>query len=131
MIGVRVTGEDLEIAVTGYDAWLLACRPRWSLTVPVCTVRRAAARASFGPFARRHVVYRRTERLRLHLRGRLICARFAAPTLRIDLDGGPYGLIILSVSDPEAMASAINSAIPQRRGSALEARPVEGPLPRG
>jgi hypothetical protein len=121
MIEASVAGADLEVAVSGHDAWLLSLRRRWHLTVPVATVRRVAVAGGFGPFTRRHLVYRRSERL--HTRGRLICARFAAPTLRIDLDGGPYGLIILSVPDPEAAAAAIAAAIKQpQREAALKLR---------
>ena len=35
VIEVRVTRDDLTVVVTGVDAWLLALRPRWEVTVPM------------------------------------------------------------------------------------------------
>jgi hypothetical protein len=112
VINAEIADGQLKITVTRGDAWLLALRPHWSESVPLSGVRQAAARGSLGLFTRRHVVERRDDRLRL--RGRLLCARRWARTLHIDLDDGPFRVIILSVSDPAATAAAIQDAIAGR-----------------
>jgi hypothetical protein len=110
MIDAQVVGEDLQVTVTGGDAWLLALRPRWTVSVPAATVHQATAGPRMSLFTRRHAVARAREHWSSP--GRLICARFRAPTLRIDLNAGPFRQMVLSVPGPEAAAQAIRQAIP-------------------
>jgi hypothetical protein len=112
LIDAQIMGGNLEITVSGGDAWLLATRPRWHGSVPLGQVRKAAAGPAIGLGTRRHVVEHRNDRT--HRAGRLICARRGTPTLRIDLDGGPFRQMVLSVADPEGAARAIEDAIRAR-----------------
>jgi hypothetical protein len=112
VIDARVSGDNLEIEVTGGDAWALALRPRWSVRVPLQYITGARADEPREVGLKRHVNEVASERL--HRKGDLVCARLRAPTLRIDADGGPYRRIILSVSDPEAAAEQIRDAAPGR-----------------
>src|SRR5262249_8254931 len=110
MINAVVVGEDLNVTVTAGDAWLLAMRPQWTVSIPVATVHQAQAGPKIGLFTRRHAVARASEHWSAP--GRLICARFQAPTLRLDLTEGPFRRMVLTVPDPEATAQAIRQAIP-------------------
>ena len=112
LIDVRVTGDGLEITLSGGDAWVFALRPQWSVSVPIGSVRQASAGAAIGWGTRRRVNERRNERL--HVNGRLICARARARTLRLDLDDGPYRWMVLSVPDPDGTAKLIEDAIAAR-----------------
>ena len=112
MIDAQVMGENLEITLSGGDAWLFTTRPRWNLSVPLSSVLQAATGAAIGRGTRRHVNERRNDRL--HLKGRLVCARVGTPTLRIELDDGPYRRMVLSVPDPVSTAQMIQDAIAAR-----------------
>ena len=107
-----MVGENLEITLTGGDAWLFILRRRWSLTVPLSSVLQATTGAAIGRGTRRHVNERRSDRLRL--KGRLVCARVGTQTLRIELDDGPYRRMVLSVPDPVSTAQMIQDAIAAR-----------------
>lgn len=111
MIEAKVTGSGLQVEVTGGDSLPFMLRPRLSVVVPLEQVRGAEV----GPAVttgRRHVNVVASERR--HDKGFFVCARFRAPTVRIDLEGGPYRRMILSVPDPESTASQIQSAIAGR-----------------
>jgi hypothetical protein len=112
LIDAQVMGENLEITLSGGDAWLFALRTRWSLSVPLSSVLQATTGDAIGRATRRHVNERRNDRLRL--KGRLVCARVGAPTLRIELDEGPYRRMVLSVPDPASTAQMIQDAIAAR-----------------
>lgn len=107
-----MVGENLEIALSGGDAWLFTLRPQWSLSVPLSSVLQARTGAGIGRATRRHVNEGRNERLRLN--ARLVCVRLRAPTLRIELGDGPYRQMVLSVPDPEGTAQMIQHAIAAR-----------------
>ena len=112
MIAAQVVGGNLEITLSGGDAWLFTTRPRWSLSVPLSSVLQATTGAAIGRGTRRHVNERRSDRLRL--KGRLVCARVGTQTLRIELDDGPYRRMVLSVPDPARTAQTIQGAIGAR-----------------
>ena len=112
MIGAQVVGENLEITLSGGDAWLFTLRLRWSLSVPLSSVLQARTGAGIGRATRRHVNERRDERLRLN--GRLVCVRVGVPALRIELGDGPYRQMVLSVEDPAGTAQMIQDAIAAR-----------------
>jgi hypothetical protein len=112
LIDAQVVGDNLEITLSGGDAWLFTLRPRWSVSVPLGGVLQASAGAAIGRGTRRHVNERRNERLKVN--GRLICAHAGATTLRIELCEGPYRRMVLSVPDPAGTARVIQDAIAAR-----------------
>ena len=112
MIAAQVVGGNLEITLSGGDAWLFTLRRRWSLSVPLSSVLQATTGAAIGRGTRRHVNERRSDRLRL--KGRLVCARVGTQTLRIELDDGPYRRMVLSVPDPVSTAQMIQDAVAAR-----------------
>jgi len=112
LIDAQVMGENLEITLSGGEAWLFTLRPRWSLSVPLSSVLQATTGAAIGRATRRHVNERRNERL--HQKGRLVCTRVGAPTLRIELGDGPYRRLVLSVPDPASTAQMIQDVIAAR-----------------
>jgi hypothetical protein len=109
MIEARVADANLEIVLTGFDGWLISWHSRWTLTVPLEHVLTAKAGPSFELGSKRHVNFPGSDRR--PYRGRLVCARFRAPTLRIELDTYPYRDIILSVPDPGRTAEEIQQAL--------------------
>lgn len=109
MIEARVAGPDLEVELTGFPGWMTTLRPRWTFSVPLEHVLGAQA-APPRPWGwRRYANAPGSDRR--HWSGQLICARFRAPTLRIELDTYPYHEIILSVPDPERTAGEIQQAL--------------------
>jgi hypothetical protein len=112
LIDAQVVGENLEITLSGSDAWLFTLKPRWSVSVPLGDVLQASAGTAIGRGTRRHVNERRSERLKVN--GRLICAHARAATLRIELGDGPYRRMVLSVPDPDGTAKVIRDAIAAR-----------------
>lgn len=108
MIDARVSGENLEIEVTGSDCWPFMMRRQWSVQIPLANVTSARPDAPREIGQQRHINQVANERLRYT--GTFIWARFRKPTVRIDLDGGPYRRIIVSVPDPERTAAEIQAA---------------------
>lgn len=109
MIETRVTAGNLEIEVTGLDGVLVANRTRWTFSTPVGDVLRARPGPPLGFGQRRHVNFPGSERR--HYSGRLVCAHFRAPVLRVELDTYPYHELILSVPDPGRAAEEITRAL--------------------
>ena len=66
-----MVGDNLEITLSGGDAWLFTLRPRWSVSVPLGGVLQASAGAAIGRGTRRHVNERRNERLKVNGRADL------------------------------------------------------------
>ena len=112
MIEARIDGANLEVVLTGFDGWLVTWHRRWTYNVPLEHVLRAEARPPLQVGSRRHVNFPGSDRR--HFSGSLTCARFRAPTLRIELDTYPYHEIILSVPDPARTAEEILHALPAR-----------------
>lgn len=108
MIEARVAGQNLEVEVAGLDSVLIANRTRWTFSVPVAHVTGAREDSPRGLGQRRHVNAPGSERARYG--GRLICAHFRAPVLRVELNTYPYHELILSVPDPAAAAEQIRRA---------------------
>lgn len=107
MIDAKVTGQQLEIVITGLDAWLMDVRRRSvRVTVPLSQVTGVGVGAPIGIGARgSHGLSRRE--------GWLKCARRSGKVLKIDADG-PWRSITLSVPDPEEMAATIKAKLRQR-----------------
>jgi hypothetical protein len=98
--------------LTGFDGWLLTWHRRWTYTVPLVHVLKAEARPPLAIGTKRHVNFPGSDRRPFS--ARLICARFRAPTLRIELDTYPYKEMILSVPDPARTAAQVQSALAAR-----------------
>jgi hypothetical protein len=113
MIEARIAGANLEIELTGLHGWLLTWHRRWIFSAPLEQVVKAAASPPRPLFSKRYVNIPGSDRRRDP--GRLICARFRAPTLRIELDAYPYHDIIVSVRDPAGTASEIEQALRAHR----------------
>jgi hypothetical protein len=109
MIEARVAGANLEVELTGFDGWLLTWHRRWTFTAPLEQVVKAEAGPPRSLGSKRHVNFPGSDKRRYP--GRLICARFRAPTLRIELDAYPYHDIIVSVPDPAGTAAQIQQAL--------------------
>lgn len=112
MIEARVAGPNLEVMLTGLDGWLLSWHRHWTYTVPLEHVVKAEAGPPLGIGTKRHVNFPGSDRR--HHPGRFICARFRAPTLRIQLDSYPYHVMILTVPDPARAAGEIQGALAAR-----------------
>jgi hypothetical protein len=108
LIDARVSGENLEIEITGSDCWPVMMRGQWSVQIPLAGITSARPDAPRQVGQQRHINQPADERL--HYTGTLIWARFRKPTVRIDVDSGPYRRIILSVPDPERTAAEIQAA---------------------
>ncbi len=107
-----MVGADLQVTVSGGDAWLLALRRQWSVSVPLSAVYQAGVRPPLGAFTRRHLAERADPRLRV--RGRLVCARRRGRVLELSLEDGPYRLMVLSVPEPDEAAAAITASVKAR-----------------
>lgn len=104
MIDLRVEGDRLRVEISGFDAFMIAWRPRWSHAEPLDRVRRISVVPSGREMARFR--YKRARH------GDLVCRHRGAPALVIDLEGGGYRRLTLSVRDPDRAAAEIQAAVP-------------------
>lgn len=108
MIDAKVSGQTLEIAITGLDAWLMDVRRRAvRVTLPLRQVTGVSVDGPIGSGARSsHGLSQRA--------GLLVCASRRGKVLHIDADGSPWRTIKLSVPDPEELAATIKARLRQR-----------------
>jgi hypothetical protein len=113
VIAAQLTGDNLEILLTGKDAVNLFWRTRWSLEVPLDDVVSATTTGRPFDLARRTLNVPASERR--GETGILICARRGAPTLELEVSTPPYRRIVLGVADPDGTAQVIQAALASRR----------------
>jgi hypothetical protein len=113
MIDARINGDSLEVEATGMDYWpfmLHNTRLATRLDVRLPLEHITAARSAPPPdhFVARHLNERGGGRG--NRRGSLVWCRPGVPLLVLQMDGQPYGHVMLSVPDPDRLAEQIRTA---------------------
>jgi hypothetical protein len=111
MIDARIDGDSLEVQATGRDWWpnfgrgtKLARRLIVRLLLEHITAARAAP-------PREHAVHQNVPASdKWDGPGTLIWCRRGVPVLELHMDGQPYELVVLSVSNPGQLAEQIRNA---------------------
>lgn len=111
MIEARVTGDHVQVGLTGRDAFSLFWKTSWSMQVPLDDVIRASTSPTFNQ-SRRCLNEKASESRRTT--GLLVCAHRGAPTLDLEVAAPPYARIVLGVPDPEGTAREIEAALASR-----------------
>jgi hypothetical protein len=112
VIAAQLAGSNLEIVLTGGDAFNMFWKTRWSLQVPLDDVVSASTSGRAFDLARRTLNAPASERR--NETGTLICARRGAPTLELEVSTAPYRRIVLGVADPAGTAREIQAAVASR-----------------
>jgi hypothetical protein len=112
VISAQLSGDNLEILLTGRDGFSLFWKTHWTLQVPLDDV--VSATTTGRPFDQARRTLNGPASERRGETGILICAHRGAPTLELEISTPPYRRIVLGVPDPEGTARGIEAALASR-----------------